>query len=83
MLNQAIQVHHNLLALPMCYIPVRFYPVLNVSIFSVPSLQLHLKSGKTGRPDEVLKALALDELAAHIHRTAIILADDGAAVGEY
>lgn len=39
-------------------------------------MQLYLKEGKTGRPDEVLLALALDPLAARIHRTAIRLADE-------
>jgi radical SAM-linked protein len=37
---------------------------------------LSLMSGKSGRPDEVLAALGVDPLAAHIHRTLIILADE-------
>ncbi|MFZ0543910.1 MAG: TIGR03936 family radical SAM-associated protein [Candidatus Promineifilaceae bacterium] len=39
-------------------------------------MHLYLLPGKTGRPDEVLDALGLDPLAARIHRTAIILADE-------
>lgn len=38
-------------------------------------MTLMLMSGKSGRPDEVLAALELDPLAAHIHRTMINLAD--------
>ncbi len=37
------------------------------------SMRLMLMVGQTGRPDEVLDALALDPLAARIHRTAITL----------
>ena len=37
------------------------------------SMTLLLMSGKSGRPDEVLAALNLDPLAAHIHRTMITL----------
>ncbi|MBC8508013.1 MAG: DUF2344 domain-containing protein [Anaerolineales bacterium] len=38
-------------------------------------LQMHLSAlpGATGRPDEVLKALDIDPLTAHIHRSEIIL----------
>lgn len=39
-------------------------------------MHLYLLPGKTGRPDEVLDALGVDPLAARIHRTAIILADE-------
>ena len=38
------------------------------------TMTLLLMSGKTGRADEVLAALGLDPLAAHIHRTLITLA---------
>ena len=38
-------------------------------------MTLFLMSGKTGRADEVLNALELDPLAAHIHRTMITLSD--------
>jgi radical SAM-linked protein len=38
-------------------------------------MTLFLMSGKTGRADEVLNALELDPLAAHIHRTKITLSD--------
>lgn len=38
------------------------------------TMTLLLMSGKTGRADEVLAALDLDPLAAHIHRTLITLA---------
>ena len=31
--------------------------------------------GKTGRPDEVLRAMDLDPLSSHIHRTRLIMAD--------
>ena len=31
--------------------------------------------GKTGRPDEVLRAMGLDPLDSHIHRTRLIMAD--------
>jgi radical SAM-linked protein len=34
-----------------------------------------LEPGRTGRPDEVLKALNIDPLAARIHRTKLILAE--------
>lgn len=43
------------------------------------NMELMLRSGKSGRPDEVLAALDLDPLAAHIHRTSIILADEDQA----
>lgn len=39
------------------------------------NMTLFLMSGKTGRPDEVLAALTLDPLAAHVHRTLINLAE--------
>lgn len=39
------------------------------------SMHLMLKEGRTGRPDELLRALELDPLAARIHRTALILDD--------
>ena len=35
-------------------------------------MQLKATPGNTGRPDEVLMALGLDPLAAHIHRTRLI-----------
>jgi hypothetical protein len=38
-------------------------------------MTLFLMSGKTGRPDEVLKALELDSLASRIHRTMITLSE--------
>jgi radical SAM-linked protein len=38
-------------------------------------MTLSLMSGKTGRADEVLNALELDPLAAHIHRTMITLSE--------
>lgn len=37
------------------------------------SMRLMLREGMTGRPDEVLDALAFDPLAARVHRTAISL----------
>ena len=40
---------------------------------AVLTMTLLLMSGKTGRPDEVLAAIDLDPLAAHIHRTMITL----------
>lgn len=36
-------------------------------------MELFLMPGKSGRPDEVLYALGIDALAAHIHRTHITL----------
>ena len=52
--------------------------VVDVSDRGQPCLRmiLSLMSGKSGRPDEVLAALNLDPLAAHIHRTRIILAEE-------
>jgi radical SAM-linked protein len=41
----------------------------------VITMELSLSPGDVGRPDEVLKALDLDPLAADIHRTQISLAD--------
>jgi radical SAM-linked protein len=38
-------------------------------------MTLMLMTGKSGRPDEVLTALDLDPLAAHIHRTMITLGE--------
>lgn len=38
--------------------------------------RLLLKSGQTGRPDEVLAALGLDPLAARIHRTQIVVEEN-------
>jgi radical SAM-linked protein len=40
---------------------------------AILSMSLLLMSGKSGRPDEVLAALNLDPLAAHIHRMMITL----------
>ena len=40
---------------------------------AILTMTLLLMSGKSGRPDEVLAALNLDPLAAHIHRTMITL----------
>jgi hypothetical protein len=37
-------------------------------------MRLVMKPGKTGRPDEVLRALGLDPMAARITRTEIVLA---------
>ncbi|MEJ2748620.1 MAG: TIGR03936 family radical SAM-associated protein [Anaerolineae bacterium] len=36
-------------------------------------MRLAMEEGKNGRPDEVLRELGLDPLAARIHRTAIVL----------
>lgn len=38
------------------------------------SMELSLSPGKTGRPDEVLRALNLDPLSARIHRTGFVYA---------
>lgn len=38
--------------------------------------RLMLKPGKTGRPDELLEALAVDPLTVRAHRTAIVLEDE-------
>jgi hypothetical protein len=35
-----------------------------------------LRSGKTGRPDEVLDALEIDPLGVRVERTAIVLEDE-------
>ncbi|KAA3663465.1 MAG: DUF2344 domain-containing protein [Chloroflexi bacterium] len=40
------------------------------------NMHLSLAPSKTGRPDEVLLTLELDPLAARIHRTKIMLAED-------
>jgi radical SAM-linked protein len=40
-------------------------------------MRLLLKPGETGRPDEVMAALGLDPFAARLHRTHIVLDDDG------
>jgi radical SAM-linked protein len=40
-------------------------------------MRLVMKPGKTGRPDEVLRALGLDPMAARITRTEIVLAETG------
>jgi radical SAM-linked protein len=44
-------------------------------------LQIHMRlallPSQSGRPDEVLHALELDPLAAYVHRTRIVLADEG------
>jgi radical SAM-linked protein len=37
-------------------------------------MQLSLREGATGRPDEVLLALSLDPACAHVHRQALIMA---------
>lgn len=42
---------------------------------AILDMTLLLKTGRVGRPDEVLAALDLDPLAASIHRTTITLAD--------
>lgn len=42
-------------------------------------MRLAARAGATGRPDEVLEALGLDSLEAHIERTSLILASAGAA----
>jgi radical SAM-linked protein len=39
-------------------------------------MRLSMMPGKTGRPDEVLLALAIDPLNAHIHRKRLILANE-------
>lgn len=39
-------------------------------------MRLMLRSGKTGRPDEVLAALRIDPLGVRMHRTAIVLEDE-------
>lgn len=38
--------------------------------------RLMLRPGKTGRPDELLSALAIDPLSVRAHRTAIVLEDE-------
>ena len=38
-------------------------------------MRLRHEPGRTGRPDEVLSALELDPLDAHIHRTRLIMVD--------
>lgn len=43
------------------------------------TMQLHLATGKSGRPDEVLASMGFDALDARIHRTAIVLAPDEGA----
>jgi radical SAM-linked protein len=43
------------------------------------AMRLSLSPANVGRPDEVLRALDLDPLAAKIHRTKIVLADEVAA----
>ena len=52
---------------------------LNVISHSIDGVELAmvmpLEPGLTGRPDEVLKALNIDPLAARIHRTSLILAE--------
>jgi hypothetical protein len=40
------------------------------------TLRLALEPGATGRPDEVLDALGLNPLELHVHRTAIVLAEE-------
>lgn len=47
----------------------------NLNEPSLLQMRLCLEPGKNGRPDEVLRALEIDPLSAHIHRTAIVLAD--------
>ncbi|GMQ78428.1 MAG: TIGR03936 family radical SAM-associated protein [Anaerolineae bacterium] len=39
------------------------------------AMKMSLEPGRTGRPDEVLKALNIDPLGARIHRTNLILAE--------
>ena len=39
------------------------------------AMRLTLSQGLNGRPDEVIRALGLDPLAARIHRQKIILAN--------
>jgi hypothetical protein len=39
------------------------------------AMAMSLEPGRTGRPDEVLKALNIDPLGAKIHRTNLILAE--------
>lgn len=39
-------------------------------------MRLMLRSGKTGRPDEVLDALGIDPLGVRMHRKAIVLEDE-------
>lgn len=41
-------------------------------------MRLHLKPGRTGRPDEVLLALGLDPFDARVHRTQLHLVDSAA-----
>jgi radical SAM-linked protein len=42
-------------------------------------MRLHLSSGKTGRPDELLDALGFDPLEARIHRQTLLLASEDSA----
>lgn len=57
--------------------PLIFDLILNQSGTGVQiEMHLSLAPSKTGRPDEVLLALELDPLAARIHRTLIVLADE-------
>ena len=39
-------------------------------------MRLMLRSGKTGRPDEVLSSLGIDPLGVRMHRKAIVLEDE-------
>lgn len=52
--------------------------ILALQSESENELNLHLSAlpGATGRPDEVLRALDIDPLSAHIHRSEIILQED-------
>lgn len=43
------------------------------------TMRLSLLPGKTGRPDEVLDALGLDPLEVRVHRTEIVLDEEGRA----
>ena len=40
-------------------------------------MRLYLQPSKTGRPDDLFKALGLDPLDARIHRTEMVLDDGG------
>ncbi len=52
-----------------------------LQVCDAQSLEMRLaaRGGATGRPDEVLLALGVDPLSARVHRTALILAENGAA----
>ena len=57
--------------------PLIFDLTLNQTVDALQiNMHLSLAPSQTGRPDEVLLALELDPLAARIHRTKIVLAEE-------